>query len=378
MRGLFSFTIVFFLLYFLFAGCGYAGALPEVTAKSAIVIEAKTGKIIYEKDAKSRRYPASTTKMMTLIVALEKGNLEDIVTASRAAANTEGSSIDLTYGEALRLEDLLYGMMLVSGNDATVAVAEHIAGTVPAFARLMTQKAHEIGADHTNFTNSSGLPDECHYSTAYDLAKIAAYGYQNEMFEKIIATKEKNIPWAAKVSGRELSNENRMLWIYEGGNGVKTGYTDAAGRCLVAGARRDGVQLIAVVLDSTYMWNDSIALLDYGFSKIGREKLYSQGDALGKVKVAAGERQEVSLLLASDIYVPVVNEEKEQYQTEIDIPDKVSAKIEKGQKIGKVNILYKGKPIIIEDLIAAEQVSRKSFFANLVEFIQKMIAAIST
>lgn len=360
----------------LFVGVGYAEELPNLTAKSAIVIEAKTGKIIYARDAQSRRYPASTTKMMTLIVALEKGNLTDIVTASKAASETEGSSIWLEHDEKLTLEDLLYGVMLVSGNDATVAVAEHIAGSVPAFARLMTQKAHEIGADHTNFVNSSGLPDENHYSTAYDLAKIAAYGYKNPQFEKFVSAKEKVIPWAAKEFGRDLRNENRMLWLYEGGNGVKTGYTEAAGRCLVSAAKRDGVQLIAVVLDSEYMWNDSIALLDYGFSKIAKLKLYQQGDILQKIKVLAGEKDEVALTINSDIDVPIVNGDREHFKTIVDVPERVYANVEKGQKIGQVKILYKDTEIATQDLVATENIKKKSFFAKLYHLFNKIWMAI--
>lgn len=364
------------MLHSVFLAHAGAEALPDLTAKSAVVIEAKTGKVIYARDAETRRYPASTTKMMTLIVALEKGRLDDVVTASQMASETEGSSIWLENGEKLKLEDLLYGMMLVSGNDATVAVAEHIAGSVPEFAKLMTQKAREIGAANTNFTNSSGLPDERHYSTARDLAKIAAYGYQNELFETIISAKEKVIPWAVKDHGRDLKNENRMLWLYDGGNGVKTGYTEAAGRCLVAGAKRNGVQLITVVLDSTYMWNDSIALLDYGFSKISTSKLYNEGEVLAKIKVASGEKPEVALITDAEIFVPVVDGETANYQTELDIPNKINAKVEKGQKIGQVKIMYQGTAIITKDLIAAEDVNRKSFFLKLIGLIQKMIATI--
>jgi len=215
-----------------------AGLVPDLTAKSAIVMEASTGKILYQKDADSLRYPASTTKIMTLLVALENGNLDDMVTVSTNAAQTEGSSLWLESGERMKLSDLLYGMMLVSGNDATVAVAEHIAGSVDAFAKLMTAKAHEIGAVNTSFVNSSGLPDPNHYTTARDLALIAAYGYKNPMFRQIVSTKEKQVPWAAKNYNRELFNENRMLWLYEWGEWGQAGYTDAAGRCLVSAANR--------------------------------------------------------------------------------------------------------------------------------------------
>ena len=153
-----------------------APGLPDLTAKTAIVIEASTGKVLYEKQADERRYPASTTKIMTLITALEHGNIEDIVTTSATAASTEGSSLWLAPGEKLKMLDMLYGIMLISGNDATVAVAEHISGSVGNFAKLMTEKAHAIGAVNSNFVNTSGLPDPNHYSTARDLARITAYG----------------------------------------------------------------------------------------------------------------------------------------------------------------------------------------------------------
>ena len=158
--------------------------LQNLTARSAVVIDAASGQVIYERNKDERRFPASTTKIMTLIVALEQGSLDDMVSVSDNASRTEGSTIWLEPGEKMRMLDLLYGMMLVSGNDATVAVAEHVAGSVDAFARRMTAKAHEIGAVNTSFVNSSGLPDDRHYTTAHDLALIAAYGYKNPMFEQ--------------------------------------------------------------------------------------------------------------------------------------------------------------------------------------------------
>ena len=303
----------------------FASSEPALTAKSAIVMDATTGKVLYAKDAESRRYPASTTKMMTLIVALENGNLNDVIEASENASKTEGSSLWLEHGEKLTLRDLLYGVMLVSGNDATVAVAEHIAGSVDAYAKMMTKKAHEIGAVHTAFTNSSGLPDTNHYSTAHDLALIAAYGYRNPLFEEIVSTKTKIIPWATNDYGRELFNENRMLWLYEGGNGVKTGYTNAAGRCLVSAAKRDGIQLVAVVLDSEFMWNDSIALLDYGFQKIKAVKLYNANAVIKNVSVNYGVKSDVDVVAKNDIVVPMVDEDKKNFVTVIDLPEKIEA-----------------------------------------------------
>ncbi|MDD4601703.1 D-alanyl-D-alanine carboxypeptidase DacB [bioreactor metagenome] len=333
---------------------------PDVTAKSAIVIEASTGKVLYEKDAEQRRYPASTTKIMTLIVALEHGNLEDIVTASATAASTEGSSLWLAQDEQLKLGDLLYGIMLISGNDATVAVAEHISGSLPKFAQLMTEKAHAIGAVSTFFTNSSGLPDPNHYTTAHDLARITAYGYKNPIFTQIVGSKTKIIPWPGKDHDRELFNENRMLWLYDGANGVKTGYTDAAGRCLVSAANRNGVQLITVVLDSDYMWQDSIVLLDYGFKHVSPVKMFNQGDILKTVRVTNGKTGSVKLLLNSSIVAPVSETDKDEFRTEINAPDKIEAPIKAGQKLGSVKLMYKNVEVGSADLVAAESIENKS------------------
>ncbi|MGI6093151.1 MAG: D-alanyl-D-alanine carboxypeptidase [Veillonellaceae bacterium] len=338
---------------------------PEVTAKSAIVIEANTGKVLYAKESEQRRYPASTTKIMTLIVALEHGNLEDIVTTSANAASTEGSSLWLTEGEQLKLKDMLYGIMLVSGNDATVAVAEHISGSLPKFARLMTEKAHAIGATSTSFTNSSGLPDPNHYSTAHDLAKITAYGYKNPMFTQIVGSKSKIIPWPGKDYDRELFNENRMLWLYEGANGVKTGYTEAAGRCLVSAANKNGIQLITVVLDSDHMWEDSIALLDYGFDNISPEIIFNKGEILKTIKVTNGKSGSVKLLVNSKIVAPISETDKNEFRTEIEAPAKVEAPIKAGQTLGTVKLIYKDIEVETADLVAAESIEKKSLFGLL-------------
>lgn len=345
--------------------CSAAASAPDITAKAAIVIDASTGKVLYAKNAEERRYPASTTKIMTLIVALEHGNIDDVVTASANAANTEGSSLWLSQGEQLKMLDMLYGIMLISGNDATVAVAEHISGSVNKFAQLMTEKAHAIGANNTNFTNSSGLPDPDHYTTAHDLAKIAAYGYRNPLFTQIVSAKYKIIPWPGKDHDRELYNENRMLWLYNGSNGIKTGYTESAGRCLVSGAQRNGIQLVTVVLDSERMWDDSIALLDYGFSQVKPMVMFNQGDILKTVAVTNGKSGSIPLVTNAAITVPVSEGDKDQFRTEIVAPSKVNAPITAGQKIGVVKVMYNNNEVATVDLIATENVEVKSFFGLL-------------
>jgi len=338
--------------------------IPALTAKSAILIEAQSGKVLFEKNAYEKRPPASTTKMMTLLVALEKGNLDDIITVSDNAAYTEGSTMWLSPGEQMNLLDLLYGIMLVSGNDATVAVAEHLAGSVPNFAAMMNEKAVALGAKNTHFTNPNGLPDENHYSTAADLALIAAAGYKNPMFVSIVSTINKKMPWPGKDHDRDLYNENKLLWQYEGTNGVKTGYTDAAGRCLVSGAKRDGIQLIAVVLDSEFMWTDSIRLLDYGFSEVFPYTVVKQGDILKTVRVRDGKTDKVTLASADDVVVAASPGEQDKFTTVMEI-DKVKAPVYPGQKLGRIKVLYEGKEVAGTNLVATGEVQRKSFFGML-------------
>ena len=351
---------------------------PTITAKAAIVMDAATGKVLYSKNAEEQHFPASTTKIMSLIVALEHGNLDDVVITSEHAASTEGSSLSLSKGENLKMLDLLYGIMLISGNDATVAVAEHISGSVENFAKLMTQKAHAIGANDTNFTNSNGLPDPKHFTTAHDLARIAAYGYQKPLFTEIVNTKHKVIPWAGVDYGRDLYNENRMLWLYEGGNGVKTGYTDAAGRCLVSGAKRNGIQLIAVVLDSDTMWDDSIALLNYGFAQVTPETIFNQADILKTIRVVNGKSEVIKLITSTQLVIPISENDKSEFSIVIDAPSKVEAPVLKGQKLGVVRMLYQNKEIATVDLLADENSERKSFFNILVQKVKDFFALFTT
>ena len=356
---LFVFASVFYTLM-----ADSVQAAPAVTAKAAIVMDATTGEVLYAKDAESRRYPASTTKMMTLLVALEKGRLDDWIVASKAAHETEGSSLYLETGEKQKLLDLLYGIMLVSGNDATVAVAEHIAGSVPAYAQLMTQKALEIGAVNTHFANSSGLPDPNHYSTAHDLARIAAYGYRTQpLFAEIVSSKRRVMPWPGKGYDREIFNENRMLWLYPGSNGVKTGYTDAAGRCLVSAAKRNGLQLISVVLDSERMWDDSIALLDYGFGVVKAKNLLLQNQKVADVAVLDGLEKQISLYVAQDIVVPESrNGAGNTYRIAVQKPDTIAAPVHRGDVVGTVRILRGEEEVTTIPLLAGQDVERRSLF----------------
>ena len=345
--------------------------LQNLTARSAVVIDAASGQVIYERNKDERRFPASTTKIMTLIIALERGNLDDVVTVSAHAAGTEGSTIWLAPGDKITLRELLYGMMLHSGNDATVAVAEHIAGSVDAFARLMTAKAKELGATDTHFVNANGLPDDAHYTTAHDMALIASYGYSLPGFEEIVSTKEITFPWVKDETHR-LRNENQMLWLYEGGNGVKTGYTEAAGRCLVSAAKRDGIQLVAVVLDSNWMWNDSILLLDYGFRQIDTVTVVKAGTKVGSCAVSGSGTRRIEAQAAESIVLPVVDG-KSGYTQEVSLPKAVKAPIQAGDTVGTLHVYYEGKEVAATDLVAAASAQRRSFFLTVWHGLRQLL-----
>ena len=346
--------------------------LPNMTATSAIVIEAKTGHVIYEREAHKKMFPASTTKMMTLITALENNDLDEIVTVSSNASGAEGSTLWLEVGEKIPLGDLLSGMMMISGNDAAIAIAEHVDGSVPKFAAHMTKRAKELGAKGTNFTNANGLPDPNHYTTAYDLAIMAAYGYSLDNFERIVSTKEQTFPWVHD-DAHLLRNENQMLWLYQGGNGVKTGYTDAAGRCLISASNRNGVQLIAVVLDSIYMWNDSIELLDYGFSKVETKSLVKSNETIDTLPILSGRRHTMEIKTTNEVVLPTFKDDDDAYELDYDVPSYLKAPVKKGDTVGTVRVLCDGHEIAESKIVATADVEQKSFFKMLLNTIRSFL-----
>lgn len=264
-----KYLMVWLILLQIGGGMAAAAPAPAVTAEAACLLIAGSRKVLYDKNADKMMYPASTTKIATLVTALEKGGkLEGVVEVPPAAVGCEGSSLDLHAGEKLTLEELLYGMMLVSGNDAAEVVARYVGGQRERFIDMMNETAQRAGAERTHFSNPHGLPDPYnHFSTARDLALITAWGYKNPSFGQIVSAPRHTLQ-IFNQEPRGIVNTNRLLSRYPGANGVKTGYTEAAGECLVAAARRGGVQLIVVVLNSDRRWEEAAALLDYGFSSL--------------------------------------------------------------------------------------------------------------
>ncbi len=331
----------------------------SISAASAIVIDALSGKILYEKNADEKRGMASTTKIMTAIAALEKGNPKDMVKISNHAANIEGSSMYLKEGEEISLENLVYGLMLVSGNDAATAIAEHISGSEEKFADFMNEKAKEIGADNTHFTNPHGLANDEHYTTAADLAKIAAYGLKNRTFSQIVSTQSKTIKRQA-LGEITLVNHNKLLKTYEGCVGVKTGFTKATGRCLVSAAERNGMLLVCVTLNAGDDWNDHKKLMDYAFNNYGVTLYKRSGTLAGNIRVRNGRVDELGVIYDEDIALLEQNEK--EWSVSLQIPKTVAAPIKYGQIIGKAVAKHKSGEERSFDIVAEKDVIKKYDF----------------
>lgn len=273
----------------LMSACSVPSFAVSTSATAAVLVEAESGNVIYEKNAHSRRGPASTTKIMTALVAAEHSSPDEIVTVDGRAVGVEGSSAYLYAGEKVTMETLMYALMLRSANDAAAAIAYHVAGGIEEFAALMNEKAAALGLCDTHFSNPHGLDDDDHYTSAYDLAMIARAALENETVGKIVGTKK----YSAKMDGgdatRVFVNHNRLLFSYDDIIGVKTGFTKKCGRTLVSAALRDGVTVIAVTLDDGDDWRDHRAMLDYGLSLYERVTLCRAGDFVSEVAAKSGK-----------------------------------------------------------------------------------------
>jgi len=354
-----------------------AAAAPAVGAKAAILMDAKTGKVLYAKNVHERRPIASTTKITTAILTLEKATLTEEVYVSERAAVTAESAIWLEAGERLTVEQLVYALMLYSANDAAAALAEYVGGTQENFVKMMNEKVREIGAKNTHYVNPHGLYDPQHYSTAYDLALIARYGMEKvPKFRQVVSTWREQIPWAGHPWDRVLYNRNKLLKLYPGADGVKTGYTKEAGRCLVGSATRNGQQLIAVVLDSPNMFNEVAALLDYGFANYTLRKVVDEGTAVREIRVRDGLRPGVRAVVSRGAEFALRPDEAMMIRTETRLKEAVEAPVRKGQKLGQMDIYIKDKKVEAVDILAAEGVERKSNWTLLWERIQPRLGLI--
>ena len=327
--------------------------VPTTSAVSAILVDVDSGRVLYAKNAGQERHIASITKLMTALVAVESTqNLDREVTIQKEWTLTEGSSIYLTPGETISFRTLLYGMLLNSGNDAALAVAGICGGTVDTFVDWMNQRARDLGMFHTHFANPNGLNDEDHYSTASDMARLAAVCLKNETIAQIVSTK------SITLEGRTFVNHNKLLWQYEGCTGMKTGYTELAGRTLISSAVREGQALVVVTLGDPDDWKDHKSLLDYGFSNYPKRVFYEEGQLVGKIPVEGSLIPLVSVRVKDQISYPIA--QNENPEVSISLPKQVSAPVTEGEIAGKVTVTLKGKVVGESYLVYSDTVNRDS------------------
>lgn len=355
-KRIFTVLVAVFLLVMFSAS---AWAQPNVSGTAAVLIDAKTGRVLYQKNAHKKWEPASTTKILSVLIALEKGNLNDIVTISKNAMDVEGTVVWLRAGEKQPLENLLYAMMLNSANDASIAVAEHVGGSVAGFVKMMNEKAEELGLKNSHFSNPHGLTAPDHYSTAYDMAIIAREAMKNPKFREIVATTTR--AWHGKDWDSKLVNLNRLLSTYPGATGVKTGYTSSSGDCIVASAARDDESYIAVVFgskDKKTMWQDAEALLDYGFDNFSYVSLVTAGEEIADVTVGDGQNPQDLKLVAEEGFSYLIGGQDTVLPQRKLVLEKTALPINKGDVLGYIAFMLKGEEVGRVTVQADQNVAR--------------------
>ena len=372
-----SFLIIFVILSGLFA-TGYASD-PDLNAKAAVLIDAKTGNVLFEKNADKKMYPASTTKIITALIALEKVedgsiSLEQPITYTETANDTmdpDGSNIALKVGETMKLEDLLKGLLLASGNDAAAIIAEYIGGDINSFVSLMNEKVKEFGLENTHFANPHGLHNEENYTTAKDMAKIAFEAMKNPTFRSIVECAHIRLSPTNMSEERYYINTNNLVsrmrypyYFYDKATGIKTGSTTEAGYCLVSSAKDGNKEVIAVVFksdDISASHTDSKNLLEHGLTDFSAIRFAKVDDIYGEVKVKQSSDGTDHILLSAKDNLEILfakNADSSEVEVITDIPEKVYAPIKKGQEIGKVNFVYNSQVIGSIPLVATVEVKR--------------------
>lgn len=370
-KKLLSLPLCLFMLFSFSKHVSASEAELSLSAASAILIEAESGRVLFEKKADVRLPMASTTKIMTALVAIEKGNVDDVVEVHPDAVGIEGSSVYLKAGERYTKRELLYALLLQSANDAAAAIAISASGSIDAFADEMNELSRKLGLENTHFTNPHGLDDSEHYTTARDLACITAYALKNETFSDIVSAKDHVFTSADGETVRTVTNHNKLLRTYEGACGVKTGFTKKSGRCLVSAAERDGVSLIAVTLKAPSDWKDHEKLLNFGFSSLERRTVAEIGEVYVNIPCIAGEkssvrcsnREALSLVLPAGAKIATSIEAQRYYP----------APINEGDALATAVFYSEGKELARIPLYAEYDVGEKdgklSFIDRVLQFI---------
>lgn len=368
-------TLTLFILFLLLTltATPLGAREPKISAEAAILIDADTGEILFSKNHLEPRPPASLTKIMTAILAIELGKLDDVVSISTRAAQTGEASINLVAGEKITLENLLYGALLKSGNDACVAIAEHIAPSVEDFVKLMNFKAQILGCYNTNFVNTNGLPAKNHYTTAYDLSLISRYALQNSIFAQMVSTPTYTLHWEEGGRKRTINNTNRLLNSYQGATGVKTGTTIEAGQCLIASATRENRDLIAVILKSRNRFSDARLLLDYGFQNFRNIHIIDENKLVNYLDID----RELAFYTGKSLTVTVRKDQEISLKNSLEIDqDKLVKGAGKNELIGRIYFYNNDEVIGTVPLFTAEEVLNQEktlFWTKIWQLIKEKV-----
>jgi D-alanyl-D-alanine carboxypeptidase (penicillin-binding protein 5/6) len=345
--------IILIVVFSIFIGNKKTSSIALADNSSEIVIESSTNRVLYEQNARSKKYMASTTKILTALVTILNANMSDIITVNNETIGVEGSSIYLEAGEKLSVKDLLYGLMLRSGNDCAETLAVYCSGSIENFAKLMNETARNCGATNSNFINPHGLHDDNHYTTAKDLALITSVAMKNQQFREIVSTKSVKIPFTTRDTYRYLVNKNKMLKDFEGSTGVKTGYTKKAGRCLVSSCVRNGMELICVVLNCPQMFERSQALLSDSYAKYQNTLLIDSDNIVG---FSSYQGHEYSLCVKNDVILPLTQNEQKSVKIKYNYPKNLTCMPNNENEIGYAeiycenNLIFKEKIYTIVDI----------------------------
>ena len=339
----------------------------RVAAKGAVLIDADSGRVLFAQNADERLPMASTTKVMTALLALENARLDEPVTAGKNAAGVPGTSLYLSAGETLSMEHMLYGLMLRSGNDAAVAIAEHIAGSVPAFADMMNARAGQLGAN-AHFVNPHGLDADGHGISALGLALVMREAMNNHAFREITGTRRKIIPWVGNEYSRVLENKNRLLKTYNGANGGKTGFTNRAGRCLVFSATRNDLSLIGAVLNCPTWFDTATAMLDYGFENFRTESALTAGQGVDMLPVKGGTDGAVGIVAETSLRAAVPVGERPVLVRRV--PKQIEAPVHAGQPVGTAELVIADRVLAQCRLVAASDIQRRDLRQAIIRLVR--------
>lgn len=338
------FTICLCLTYF-----NFNPIESDAETVSEIVMETTSHRIVYENNARVKKYMASTTKILTAITTIENCDIEEEVTVTEKSVGIEGSSIYLEVGEKLSVKDLLYGLMLRSGNDCAETLALHVSGSIKDFAELMNKTAKNIGCENSNFVNPHGLHSDNHYTTAYDLALISVYAMRNPVFRQIVSSKSYTIPFTTRNTKRLLINKNKMLKEFDGATGVKTGFTKKAGRCLVSSCKRNGMEFVCVVLNCPSMFERSKELLSCGFNNYTIYKLVESDNIIDFIKKSDSD-EKLAVYIKNDIRLPLTTKEYDDIKIVYDLPEELPKNVTKDDIVGFVKIYCQNNLLFTEKI----------------------------